>query len=192
MNWAIGQGSSDGRCERSFGKWRISTSDQFALAFPECGEKFPFFFGSQEVRGEDGLGRVNGDSQSLLRSPWFGAWLLSSSLPCFPYSKEVVEPTLRVSPGRFSMPRGKAANRTSDQAREWEGGSLPGVNHLAHLRGFSMSRVHGGLKNREANVLDCTGDFPRERRLLATTARSNLLVLRFTNDCKRKLSELQV
>jgi len=43
---------------------------------------------------------------------------------------------LRVSPGRLSMPRGKAANHTSDQARDYEGQGLHSVTY--HRRTFAV------------------------------------------------------
>lgn len=76
------------------------------------------------------------------------------------------------------MPLGKAANRTSDQAREWEGNGLPGDFTVSDftVRTFAVfqwSRFPVKLKNREANVLDCTDvSVIKRRRPLETIPRS--------------------
>ena len=93
--------------------------DQFALAVPEAGEQFAFFFGRQQVGGEDRLRRVDGNSDPL--APVLRRFAGLVFIAVLPLLKRGSRATLRVSPGRFSLPRGKAANRTSDQAREWEG-----------------------------------------------------------------------
>jgi hypothetical protein len=71
------------------------------------------------------------------------------------------------------LPQGKAANRTSDQARERKGNGLPGDrSHHSHLRGFSMLHDTVGLKNREANVLDFTDILTNKDALLVTITKS--------------------
>jgi len=65
------------------------------------------------------------------------------------------------------MPRGKATNRTSDQARLSRKAqqALQVTNHLSHLRGFPCSGFAIGLKNREANVLDLTPAPPVDQEM---------------------------
>ena len=54
MNWAMGQGSSGGRCARSLGKWRIRTRTSSLLTFPEIRQQLALFLGRQQVRREHG------------------------------------------------------------------------------------------------------------------------------------------
>ena len=68
MNWAIGHGSSGGRCARRSGEVADQHADQFALAVPEAGQQLPFFFGRQQVgrkRGDVGFGYLGRLAGSL-------------------------------------------------------------------------------------------------------------------------------